>query len=104
MLGRGLEACGPAAMPRILGFVGLLRAGLSLGLTGRDAVKSAQVRAGLDPWAADQPVELVIIDDQGSPSRAMAAYHALLADGIEILLGPHGSGTVRHGPPVVCGV
>jgi ABC-type branched-subunit amino acid transport system substrate-binding protein len=76
---------------------------VSLGLTGRDAVQSAQVRAGLDLWAADQPVELVIIDDQGSPSRAMAAYHALLADGIEILLGPHGSGTVRHVAPVVCG-
>jgi hypothetical protein len=45
----------------MLGFVGVLRAGVSLGLTGRYAVQSAQVRAGLDLWAADQPVELVII-------------------------------------------
>jgi ABC-type branched-subunit amino acid transport system substrate-binding protein len=102
-IGRNLEGCGLAAMQRMLGFVGVLRAGVSLGLTGRYAVQSAQVRAGLDLWAADQPVELVIIDDQGSPSRAMAAYHALLADGIEILLGPYGSGTVRHVAPVVCG-
>jgi branched-chain amino acid transport system substrate-binding protein len=87
----------------MLDFVGVLRAGVSLGLTGRYAVQSAQVRAGLDLWAADQPVELVIIDDQGSPSRAMAAYHGLLADGIELLLGPYGSGTVRHVAPVVCG-
>jgi hypothetical protein len=84
-------------------FVGVLRAGVSLGLTGRYALQSAQVRAGLDLWAADQPVELVIIDDRGSPSRAMAAYRVLLADGIEILLGPYGSGTVRHVAPVVCG-
>lgn len=87
----------------MLGLVGVLRAGVSLGLTGRYAVQSAQVRAGLDLWAAHQPTELVIIDDRGSPSRAMAAYHALLADGIEILLGPYGSGTVRHVAPVVCG-
>jgi ABC-type branched-subunit amino acid transport system substrate-binding protein len=90
-------------MQRMLGFVGVLRAGVSLGLTGRYAVQSAQVRAGLDLWAADQPVELVIIDDQGSPSRAMAAYQGLLADGIELLLGPYGSGTMRHVAPVVCG-
>jgi ABC-type branched-subunit amino acid transport system substrate-binding protein len=83
-------------------FVEVLRAGVSLGLTGRYAVQSAQVRAGLDLWAADQPVELVIIDDRGSPSRAMDAYQVLLADGIEILLGPYGSGTVRHVAPVVC--
>ncbi|MGH9248038.1 MAG: ABC transporter substrate-binding protein [Acidimicrobiales bacterium] len=81
----------------------VLHAGVSLGLTGRYAVQSTQVRAGLDLWAADQPVELVIIDDRGSPSRAMAAYDGLLADGIEILLGPYGSGTVRHVAPVVCG-
>jgi branched-chain amino acid transport system substrate-binding protein len=83
--------------------VGVLRAGVSLGLTGRYAVQSAQVRAGLDLWAADQPVELVIIDDRGSPSRAVAAYDDLLADGIELLLGPYGSGTVRHVAPIVCG-
>jgi branched-chain amino acid transport system substrate-binding protein len=87
----------------MLGLVGVLRAGVALGLTGRYAVQSAQVRAGLDQWAADQHVELAIVDDQGSPSRAVAAYHALVEDGIEILLGPYGSGTVRHVAPVVCG-
>ncbi len=87
----------------MLGSVAVLRAGVSLGLTGRYTVQSAQVRAGLDLWAADQRVELVVIDDRGSPSRATAAYEALLADGIEILLGPYGSGTVRRVAPVVCG-
>jgi ABC-type branched-subunit amino acid transport system substrate-binding protein len=90
-------------MPRTLGFVGVLHAGVSLGLTGRYAVQSAQVRAGLDLWAADQSVELVVVDDHGSPSRAVAAYRTLLAAGIEVLLGPYGSGTVRHVAPVVCG-
>jgi ABC-type branched-subunit amino acid transport system substrate-binding protein len=102
-IGRGREGCGLSAMRGMLGFVGVLRAGVSLGLTGRYAVQSAEVRAGLDLWAADQPVELVVIDDQGSPSRATAAYQALLAEGIKILLGPYGSGTVRHVAPVVCG-
>jgi ABC-type branched-subunit amino acid transport system substrate-binding protein len=53
--------------------------------------------------AADQSVELVVVDDHGSPSRAVAAYRTLLAAGIEVLLGPYGSGTVRHVAPVVCG-
>jgi ABC-type branched-subunit amino acid transport system substrate-binding protein len=85
----------------MLGFVGVLRAGVSLGLTGRYAVQSAQVRAGLDLWAADHGVDLVIIDDRGSPARAVAAYHALLDAGVEILLGPYSCGTVRHVAPVV---
>jgi len=33
----------------------------------------------------------------------VAAYQALLEDGVDILLGPYGSGTVRHVAPVVCG-
>jgi branched-chain amino acid transport system substrate-binding protein len=78
--------------------VGVLRAGVSLGLTGRYAVQSAQVRAGLDLWAADQRVELVIIDDRGSPSRAVAAYDGLLADGIELLLGPMAVGRCGMSP------
>jgi ABC-type branched-subunit amino acid transport system substrate-binding protein len=98
----GLEACGLAGMPPMLQFVATLRAGMSLGLSGRYAVQSAQVRAALDLWASDQRVDLVVIDDQGSPSRAVAAYQALLEDGIDILLGPYGSGTVRRVAPVVC--
>ena len=79
------------------------RAGVSLGLTGRYAVQSAEARAGLDLWAADQHVELVVIDDQGAPNRAVTAYQSLLAGGVEILLGPYGSGMVRRVAPVVCG-
>jgi ABC-type branched-subunit amino acid transport system substrate-binding protein len=87
----------------MLDLVGVLRAGASLGLTGRYAAQARQVRAGLDLWAADHEVELVIIDDRGSPDRAVAAYQALLATGIEILLGPYGSGTVRRVAPTICG-
>jgi ABC-type branched-subunit amino acid transport system substrate-binding protein len=83
--------------------VGVLRAGASLGLTGRYAAQARQVRAGLDLWAADHAVELVIMDDQGSPHRALAAYQALVSAGVEILLGPYGSGTVRRVAPMVCG-
>jgi ABC-type branched-subunit amino acid transport system substrate-binding protein len=87
----------------MLQLVAILRAGMSLGLSGRYAVQSAQVRAALDLWAADQRVDLVVVDDQGSPNRAVATYHALLEEGIEVLLGPYGSGTVRRVAPVVCG-
>jgi ABC-type branched-subunit amino acid transport system substrate-binding protein len=86
-----------------LGLVSVLRAGASLGLTGRYAAQARQVRAGLDLWAADHAVELVIMDDRGSPDRAVAAYQALVAAGVEILLGPYGSGTVRRVAPMVCG-
>jgi hypothetical protein len=90
-------------MGSMLGLVGALRAGASLGLTGRYAAQARQVHAGLDLWAADHAVELVIIDDRGSPDRALAAYQALVAAGVEILLGPYGSGTVRRVAPMVCG-
>jgi ABC-type branched-subunit amino acid transport system substrate-binding protein len=87
----------------MLGLVVVLRAGMSLGLTGRYAIQAREVKAGINLWAADHAVDLAIIDDQGSPSRAVAAYHDLVAAGIEILLGPYGSGTVRRVAPVVCG-
>jgi ABC-type branched-subunit amino acid transport system substrate-binding protein len=87
----------------MLGLVVVLRAGVSLGLTGRYAMQAREVKAGINLWAADHAVDLVIIDDQGSPSRAVAAYRDLVAAGIEILLGPYGSGMVRRVAPVVCG-
>jgi ABC-type branched-subunit amino acid transport system substrate-binding protein len=87
---------------RMLGLVGVLRAGASLGLTGRYALQAREVNAGIHLWAADHGVDLVIIDDRGSPARAVAAYHALLDARVEILLGPYGSGTVRRVAPAVC--
>jgi len=87
----------------MLGLVVVLRAGVTLGLTGRYAAQAREVKAGISLWAADHAVDLIIIDDHGSASRAVAAYHDLVAAGIEILLGPYGSGTVRRVAPVVCG-
>jgi branched-chain amino acid transport system substrate-binding protein len=83
--------------------VGALRAGVSLGLTGRYAVQARQAKAGLDLWVSDHDVELVVVDDEGSPDRAVAAYQDLLDQRVEILLGPYGSGMVRRVAPVVCG-
>ena len=87
----------------MLGLVVVLRAGVSLGLTGRYAMQAREVKAGINLWAADHAVDLLIIDDHGSPSRAVAAYHDLVDAGTEILLGPYGSGTVRRVAPVACG-
>ncbi|HYZ99190.1 MAG TPA: ABC transporter substrate-binding protein [Acidimicrobiales bacterium] len=80
-----------------------MRAGATLGLTGRYAVQARQAQAGLELWASDSGVDLVVVDDRGSADQAVAAYRALLDDGVDVLLGPYGSGTVRRVAPVVCG-
>ena len=82
---------------------GFVRAAASLGLSGRYAVQSREARAGLQLWATDCGVELVTVDDEGTSSRAVGVYRALLAEGAEILLGPYGSHMVRQVAPVVCG-
>jgi ABC-type branched-subunit amino acid transport system substrate-binding protein len=79
------------------------RAAASLGLTGRYASQARQVWAGLRLWAADAAVDLDVVDDAGSPGRALAAYRDFRAGDVEILLGPYGSGTVRRVAPEVCG-
>ncbi|MGH9231325.1 MAG: ABC transporter substrate-binding protein [Acidimicrobiales bacterium] len=82
--------------------MGVLRAGASLGMTGRYALHARQVKTGLELWASDHRVQLVVVDDEGSATRAVAAYQDLLDQGVEILLGPYGSGIVRRVAPVVC--
>jgi hypothetical protein len=49
------------------------------------------------------PSTLDVVDDAGSPGRALAAYRDFRAGDVEILLGPYGSGTVRRVAPEVCG-
>jgi ABC-type branched-subunit amino acid transport system substrate-binding protein len=82
---------------------GFVRAAASLGLSGRYAVQAREALAGLELWATDCGVDLVTLDDEGTPSRAVGIYRDLLAEGTEILVGPYGSHTVRQVAPVVCG-
>jgi ABC-type branched-subunit amino acid transport system substrate-binding protein len=73
-----------------------LRVALTLDLTGRYAVQVRQARSGLELWAGDDHIELHVHDDAGSPTVAAAAYREFLADDFNIVLGPYGSGPVRH--------
>ncbi len=91
-ISRGVEGCRVNAAQRMLGLVGILRAGASLRLTRRYPVRARGVRAGLDLWAADRAVDCVIIGDQGSPSRAVAAYQDLMPRGSRSCWAPRAAG------------
>ena len=80
-----------------------LRAAVTLGLTGRNAVQARHAPAGLELWADDDHIELHVGDDAVSPSVAAAAYREFLASDFDILLGPYGSGLVRRVAATVCG-
>jgi branched-chain amino acid transport system substrate-binding protein len=81
----------------------VLRAAVTLGLTGRYTVQAVQARSGLELWAGDDHVQLHVRDDAGSPAVAAAAYREFLAGDFDILLGPYGSGLVRRVAATVCG-
>src|SRR4051812_35049477 len=80
-----------------------LRAAVTLGVTGRYAVRARRARWALGLWAADAPAALPPHDDTGSPAMAAAAYREFLAGDFDILLGPYGSGLVRRAAATVCG-
>ena len=67
------------------------------------ATNSSRSGAVSSPEATDDHVGLHTHDDTGSPTVAAAAYRAFLAGNSDILLGPYGSGLVRHAAATVCG-
>lgn len=78
-------------------------AAATLGLTGPFARQGAQAAAGLELWAQDAGVRLTVVDDRGSRPLAVQAYADWVDRGVDLLLGPYGSGLVRAVAPVVCG-
>jgi branched-chain amino acid transport system substrate-binding protein len=56
----------------------------------------------LELWAQEAGVRLAIVDDGGSRSVALRAYAAWIRQGVDLLLGPYGSGLVRAVAPLVC--
>jgi branched-chain amino acid transport system substrate-binding protein len=56
----------------------------------------------LELWAQEAGVRLTIADDGGSRSVAIRAYAAWIRQGVDLLLGPYGSGLVRAVAPLVC--
>lgn len=79
-----------------------MRAAATLSLSGRNRLQAGQAAAGMRLWAADEGVELHVEDDRGSVDLARAAYTRFVEEGADVLLGPYGSGLVRHAAPIVC--
>ena len=76
-------------------------AALTLSLTGPFARQGTDAAQGLELWAEEAGVRLMIIDDGGSRSAAIRAYAAWLHQGVDLLLGPYASGLVRVVAPLV---
>jgi ABC-type branched-subunit amino acid transport system substrate-binding protein len=78
-------------------------AAATMSLSGPLALQGRHAAAGLELWAADRGIDLEIVDDGGSPSAAADAYRRWLDGGVDLLLGPYGSGLVRRVTPLVSG-
>ena len=88
-----------------------IRIGLSLALTGAGASPSKVINTALDIWRDDvnakggllgRPVELVIYDDQSTPSNVPGIYTKLITvDKVDLLLGPYGTNFVAPAMPAI---
>jgi ABC-type branched-subunit amino acid transport system substrate-binding protein len=80
-----------------------VNAAAALSLSGRFARQGREAARGLAQWADQAGVALTVADDGGSGEAATRAYGGWLDVGMDLLLGPYGSGLVRAVAPLVCG-
>ncbi len=78
-------------------------ASATMNLTGPYALQGRHAARGLELWASDDQIQLQIVDDAGSPATVRDAYRRWLGGRVDLLLGPYGSGLVRHVGPIVSG-
>jgi ABC-type branched-subunit amino acid transport system substrate-binding protein len=78
-------------------------AAVTLSLSGPFARQGREAARGLALWADEAGVALTVVDDGGSRQAATRAYGGWLDAGVDLLLGPYGSGLVRAVAPPVCG-
>jgi ABC-type branched-subunit amino acid transport system substrate-binding protein len=69
--------------------------GAPVSLSGRYSAQGAQVRAGLELWAADTGAKLVLLDDASDPQQARRLHEQLVRRGCRLVLGPYGSDSTR---------
>lgn len=74
--------------------ISALRAGAALPLTGRYGAFAAESARGLRAWAAGCDAELTIQDCGEAPAAAARGAEAL-AERVDVLFGPYGSGATR---------
>jgi ABC-type branched-subunit amino acid transport system substrate-binding protein len=73
---------------------GRLKVGAPVSLSGRYAVQGREARAGLEAWAQDYRVELLLRDDRSSPEDAAQAHRQLM-NTCRFVVGPYGSDSTR---------
>jgi branched-chain amino acid transport system substrate-binding protein len=88
-----------------------IRIGMSLALTGAGAAPSKVINTALEIWRDDvnakggilgRPVQLVILDDQSTPSNVPNIYTKLITvDKVDLLLGPYGTNFVAPAMPAI---
>ena len=88
-----------------------IRIGMSLALTGAGAAPSKVINTALEIWRDDvnakggllgRPVELVIYDDQSTPSNVPNIYTKLITvDKVDLLLGPYATNFVAPAMPTI---
>src|SRR6195952_3562608 len=88
-----------------------IRVGVGLALTGAGAAPSKVINTALEIWRDDvnakggllgRPVELVIYDDQSTPSNVPNIYTKLITvDKVDLLLGPYGTNFVAPAMPTI---
>lgn len=79
-----------------------LRAGAALALSGRYSVPGRQAAAGLRAWAAHSGFEVELVDDRSDPPTTASAV-VDLADRVDVLFGPYGSGPARAAAAALAG-
>ena len=90
---------------------GPIKVGVGLALTGAGAAPARCCSTALELWRDDvnakggllgRPVELVIYDDQSTPSNVPGIYTKLITvDKVDLLLGPYGTNFVAPAMPTI---
>ena len=88
-----------------------IKVGMSLALTGGGAPAGKMLQAAIELWRDDinarggligRPVEVIIYDDQSSPSVVPGLYTKLITvDKVDLLLGPYGTNFVAPAMPTI---
>ena len=88
-----------------------IRIGVGLALTGGLAAPSKVINTALEIWRDDinakggllgRPVELVVYDDQSTPSNVPGLYTKMISvDKVDLLLGPYGTNFVAPAMPTI---
>ncbi len=88
-----------------------IKVGMSLALTGGGAPAGKMLQAAIELWRDDvnakggilgRPVEVIIYDDQSTPSVVPGLYTKLITvDKVDLLLGPYGTNFVAPAMPTI---